>query len=115
VFAGDGGPNSVVHLFKLSRGLTPALITGATFSNTSDRLAVSSARGTTHIFQLGPAASVPMSSAAARTEIAPPVQHLSAAARLRSASGWTARVPGAPLAAAAAGLYNGGPGTAGEA
>jgi len=113
VFAGDGGPNSVVHLFKLSRGLTPALITGATFSNTSDRLAVSSARGTTHIFQLGPAASVPMSSAAARTEIAPPVQHLSAAARLRSASGWTARVPGAPLAAAAAGLYNGGPGTAG--
>lgn len=116
-----GDQNSgALHLYKLTRGLTPALISAASFSSNGEWLAVSSGRGTTHIFHLAalahPASQRPQTSRFIRGQghsLAPTVQHLSPACRLRSASGWTARVPGAPLAAAAAGLYNGGPGTAG--
>ncbi len=39
---------SAVHLFRLSRGVTPALIGDISFSQSGAWLAVSSARGTTH-------------------------------------------------------------------
>jgi hypothetical protein len=46
------GAGSATHLFKLSRGVTPAVITGVAFSEGSQWLAASSARGTTHLFRL---------------------------------------------------------------
>lgn len=42
---------SAVHLFRLSRGVTPALIEDISFSQSGAWLAVSSARGTTHLFR----------------------------------------------------------------
>ena len=123
---GGGGPGGAMHLYKLSRGITPALITDAVFSCSGEWLAVSSGRGTTHLFHLGSEQQQQGGAAAAghsqqqrplmvssAAAAPPPLQHLSPVGRLRSSRGWAARVPGAPLAAAAAGLYAGGPGTAG--
>mmetsp|Transcript_30562 Transcript_30562/g.86392 ORF Transcript_30562/g.86392 Transcript_30562/m.86392 type:complete len:842 (+) Transcript_30562:220-2745(+) len=129
---GSDVARGAVHLYKLSRGLTPALITCASFSCNSEWLAVSSGRGTTHLFHLATSpgcAGLHLSPLVAQRgaradprgqrqqqgqgQQAPLVQHMGAVGRLRSTSGWAARVPGAPLAAAAAGLYAGGPGTAG--
>ena len=42
---------SAVHLYRLARGLTPAVIQDLSFSKDGAWLAVSSARGTTHIFR----------------------------------------------------------------
>lgn len=42
---------SAVHLFQLSRGVTPAIIEDMSFSQDGAWLAVSSARGTTHLFR----------------------------------------------------------------
>ena len=39
---------------RLSRGVTPAVIQSVAFSACSNLLAVSSARGTTHLFRLAP-------------------------------------------------------------
>ena len=47
---------SAIHLFRLSRGVTPAVIEDISFSQTGAWLAVSSARGTTHLFRWGVAA-----------------------------------------------------------
>ena len=41
-----------VPLCRLSRGVTPAVIQSVAFSACSNLLAVSSARGTTHLFRL---------------------------------------------------------------
>lgn len=52
---GAGGerlPGSAVHLLRLSRGLTPAIIQDVAFSACGTLLTLSSARGTTHIFRL---------------------------------------------------------------
>lgn len=48
---------SAVHLFRLSRGVTPAVIEDISFSQSGAWLAVSSARGTTHLFRQVPCAS----------------------------------------------------------
>lgn len=42
------------HLFTLERGYTPAIISDITVSEDGQHVAVSSAKGTTHIFQLPP-------------------------------------------------------------
>lgn len=42
---------SAVHLYRLARGVTPAVIRDLSFSRDGAWLAVSSARGTTHIFR----------------------------------------------------------------
>eukprot|EP00898_Chlorokybus_atmophyticus_P000328 jgi/Chlat1/1296/Chrsp118S01729 len=42
------------HLYKLYRGVTPAVIQHITFSSCSRWLAVSSARGTTHVYAINP-------------------------------------------------------------
>lgn len=42
---------SAVHLYRLARGVTPAVIRDISFSRDGVWLAVSSARGTTHIFR----------------------------------------------------------------
>lgn len=42
---------SAVHLYRLARGVTPAVIQDLSFSRDGVWLAVSSARGTTHIFR----------------------------------------------------------------
>lgn len=41
-----------MHLLRLSRGLTPAVIQDVAFSACGTLLTVSSARGTTHIYRL---------------------------------------------------------------
>ena len=42
---------SAVHLYRLARGVTPAVIRDISFSTDGAWLAVSSARGTTHLFR----------------------------------------------------------------
>jgi len=111
----SGGSSGAVHLFKLSRGMTPALITDVSFSRSGDLLAASSARGTTHLFRLGGAAGSPchLSALMLRGERPGPhhaaalPHHMGPVGRLRTGSGWCSRVPGAPLAAAAAGFCSG--------
>lgn len=49
---GERLPGSAVQLLRLSRGLTPAVIQDVAFSASGILLAVSSARGTTHIYRL---------------------------------------------------------------
>ena len=50
--SGERLPGSAVQLLRLSRGLTPAVIQDVAFSASGTLLAVSSARGTTHIYRL---------------------------------------------------------------
>nr|XP_024358119.1 autophagy-related protein 18h-like isoform X1 [Physcomitrium patens]XP_024358120.1 autophagy-related protein 18h-like isoform X1 [Physcomitrium patens]XP_024358121.1 autophagy-related protein 18h-like isoform X1 [Physcomitrium patens] len=53
---GTGGDTSTsfVHLYKLSRGVTNAVIQDITFSSDSHWIAVSSSRGTNHLFAISP-------------------------------------------------------------
>ena len=49
---GERLPGRAVHLLRLLRGLTPAVIQDVAFSACGTLLTVSSARGTTHIYRL---------------------------------------------------------------
>eukprot|EP00854_Cymbomonas_tetramitiformis_P016265 gene16265-19300_t len=56
ISAGNAGGRRATHhhLYKLTRGLTGASIDGLAFSSNSRWLAVSSARGTTHVYAIQP-------------------------------------------------------------
>ncbi|KAJ0261658.1 Autophagy-related protein 18f [Hirschfeldia incana] len=86
---------SFVHLFRLQRGFTNAVIQDISFSNDSSLIAISSSRGTSHLFEINP-----------EGEENAPVP-LSAVNRIRSGniSGWMGTMSGA--AAAAAGMVGG--------
>ncbi|CAG7880094.1 unnamed protein product [Brassica rapa] len=86
---------SFVHLFRLQRGFTNAVIQDISFSNDSSLIAISSSRGTSHLFEINPDG-----------EGNAPVP-LSAVNRIRSGniSGWMGTMSGA--AAAAAGMVGG--------
>lgn len=49
---GEKLPGRAVHLLRLLRGLTPAVIQDVAFSACGTLLTVSSARGTTHVYRL---------------------------------------------------------------
>ncbi|XP_018476818.1 autophagy-related protein 18f isoform X1 [Raphanus sativus] len=87
---------SFVHLFRLQRGFTNAVIQDISFSNDSSLIAISSSRGTSHLFEINPEGegnNAPLP--------------LSAVNRIRSGniSGWMGTMSGA--AAAAAGMVGG--------
>ncbi|XP_018474195.2 autophagy-related protein 18f-like [Raphanus sativus] len=86
---------SFVHLFRLQRGFTNAVIQYISFSNDSSLIAISSSRGTSHLFEINPEGEGNNA----------PV--LSAVNRIRSGniSGWMGTMSGA--AAAAAGMVGG--------
>ncbi|XP_013630751.1 PREDICTED: autophagy-related protein 18f-like [Brassica oleracea var. oleracea] len=86
---------SFVHLFRLQRGFTNAVIQDISFSNDSSLIAISSSRGTSHLFEINPDG-----------EVNAPIP-LSAVNRIRSGniSGWMGTMSGA--AAAAAGMVGG--------
>ncbi|ORX99647.1 hypothetical protein K493DRAFT_406171 [Basidiobolus meristosporus CBS 931.73] len=52
--SGDGSLGSVKHLYKLARGYTSAHVENIVFSPDSKWLAVSTGRGTTHIYAINP-------------------------------------------------------------
>ncbi|KAK9710661.1 hypothetical protein K7432_008311 [Basidiobolus ranarum] len=52
--SGDGSIGSVKHLYKLARGYTSAYVEDIVFSPDSKWLAVSTGRGTTHIYAVNP-------------------------------------------------------------
>ncbi|CAH8363466.1 unnamed protein product [Eruca vesicaria subsp. sativa] len=87
---------SFVHLFRLQRGFTNAVIQDISFSSDSSLIAISSSRGTSHLFEINP-----------EEEWSAPVP-LSAVNRIRSGniSGWMGTMSGA-AAAAAAGMVGG--------
>ncbi|KAF2579705.1 hypothetical protein F2Q70_00007992 [Brassica cretica] len=89
------GDASFVHLFRLQRGFTNAVIQDISFSNDSSLIAISSSRGTSHLFEINP-----------EGEVNAPIP-LSAVNRIRSGniSGWMGTMSGA--AAAAAGMVGG--------
>ncbi|KAG2299358.1 hypothetical protein Bca52824_035830 [Brassica carinata] len=86
---------SFVHLFRLQRGFTNAVIQDISFSNDSSSVVISSSRGTSHMFEINPH----------RVGNAP--VPLSAVNRIRSGNttGWMGTMSGA--AAAAAGMVGG--------
>ncbi|KAE9588600.1 putative transcription factor WD40-like family [Lupinus albus] len=53
MLASDAGP-SYVHLYKLQRGFTNAVIQDISFSNDSKWILISSSRGTSHLFAINP-------------------------------------------------------------
>ena len=89
---------------RLSRGVTPAVIQGVSFSSSGDWLAVSSARGTAHLFHLAAA-----SPGCPLQQSAPP--HLAAAhlagQRLSGSSASLRSLP-APVKLLASGRVRGG-------
>ncbi|CAN6806883.1 unnamed protein product [Brassica oleracea] len=89
------GDASFVHLFRLQRGFTNAVIQDISFGNDSSLIAISSSRGTSHLFEINP-----------EGEGNAPIP-LSAVNRIRSGniSGWMGTMSGA--AAAAAGMVGG--------
>ncbi|CAH8297896.1 unnamed protein product [Eruca vesicaria subsp. sativa] len=91
----DVTTTSFVHLFRLQRGFTNAVIQDISFSNDSSSIVISSSRGTSHMFEINPL-----------REGKGPVP-LSAVNRIRSGniSGWMGTMSGA--AAAAAGMVGG--------
>uniref|UniRef100_A0A453FPT9 Uncharacterized protein n=1 Tax=Aegilops tauschii subsp. strangulata TaxID=200361 RepID=A0A453FPT9_AEGTS len=53
--ASEDGPNGAyVHLFKLQRGITNAVIKDISFSDDSEWILISSSRGTSHFFAISP-------------------------------------------------------------
>lgn len=53
--ASEDGPNGTyVHLFKLQRGITNAVIKDISFSDDSEWILISSSRGTSHFFAISP-------------------------------------------------------------
>eukprot|EP01018_Ginkgo_biloba_P014183 Gb_13732 [translate_table: standard] len=54
ISAGYDWNTSYVHLYKLSRGLTNAVIQDISFSDYSQWIAISSSRGTCHLFAISP-------------------------------------------------------------
>ncbi|ESQ42994.1 hypothetical protein EUTSA_v10012811mg [Eutrema salsugineum] len=91
----DGNTQSFVHMFRLQRGFTNAVIQDISFSNDSNLIVISSSRGTSHLFEINP-----------EGEGNSPIP-LSAISRIRSGniSGWMGTMSGA--AAAAAGMVGG--------
>ncbi|KAF8075398.1 hypothetical protein N665_1097s0007 [Sinapis alba] len=91
----DSTTTSFVHLFRLQRGFTNAVIQDISFSNDSSLIVVSSSRGTSHLFEINP-----------EGEWHVPVP-LSSVSRIRTGDirGWMGTVSGA--AAAAAGMVGG--------
>ncbi|CAG7892535.1 unnamed protein product [Brassica rapa] len=87
-----------MHLFRLHRGYTYAVIQDMSFSNDSSLIVVSSSRGTSHVFEINPEreAHIPVT-------LSPVIR-----IRSRDISGWMGTVSGA--AAAAAGMVGGGGG-----
>ncbi|GFP89981.1 autophagy-related protein 18f, partial [Phtheirospermum japonicum] len=85
---GPSGP-PYVHLYRLQRGFTNAVIQDISFSNDSRWIMISSSRGTSHLFAISPSGGS-----------GPPVT-LSAVSRIRSGSsnGWRNTVSGAAAAA----------------
>ncbi|WZZ89459.1 autophagy-related protein 18f-like [Brassica napus] len=83
---------SFVHLFRLQRGFTHAVIQDISFSNDSGLIVISSSRGTSHMFEIDP------------HRVGKALVPLSAVNRIRSGniSGWMGTMSGA--AAAAAGM-----------
>ncbi|XP_020211839.1 autophagy-related protein 18g [Cajanus cajan] len=53
-FSGSNWNSSHVHLYKLHRGITPAMIQDICFSNFSQWIAIVSSKGTCHLFVLSP-------------------------------------------------------------
>ncbi|CAA7049217.1 unnamed protein product [Microthlaspi erraticum] len=88
---------SFVHMFRLQRGFTNAVIQDISFSNDSSLVVVSSSRGTSHLFEMNPEGE-------GNAQTPTPVTAIS---RIRSgnSSGWIGTVSGA--AAAAAGMVGG--------
>ncbi|KAH0850761.1 LOW QUALITY PROTEIN: hypothetical protein HID58_095262 [Brassica napus] len=86
------GDASFVHLFRLQRGFTNAVIQDISFGNDSSLIAISSSRGTSHLFEINPEgegnAPIPLS-----------------ADKNGNISGWMGTMSGA--AAAAAGMVGG--------
>ncbi|CAN6841982.1 unnamed protein product [Brassica oleracea] len=87
-----------MHLFRLHRGYTYAVIQDMSFSNDSSLIVVSSSRGTSHVFEINPE----------REEHLPLTLSPVIRIRSRDISGWMGTVSGA--AAAAAGMVGGGGG-----
>uniref|UniRef100_A0A1J3CU92 Autophagy-related protein 18f n=1 Tax=Noccaea caerulescens TaxID=107243 RepID=A0A1J3CU92_NOCCA len=88
---------SFVHMFRLQRGFTNAVIQDISFSNDSSLIVVSSSRGTSHLFEINPEGE----------GNGPTPIPVTAISRIRSGngSGWIGTVSGA--AAAAAGMVGG--------
>ncbi|XP_018467873.2 autophagy-related protein 18f-like [Raphanus sativus] len=102
----DPSKESFMHLFKLHRGYTYAVIQGISFSNDSSVIVVSSSRGTSHLFEINPEREGHLAVS------------LSPVIKIRSGdtSGWIGTVSGAAAAAmgtvsgVAAGMVGGGGG-----
>ncbi|DBB01086.1 TPA: hypothetical protein ACH3X1_000979 [Trebouxia sp. C0004] len=115
---------SAVHLYRLARGVTPAVIRDLSFSRDGAWLGVSSARGTTHLFRLATKEGQPAHMAAASFSLphskgGPPsglaTSHepvrLTAIGRARCGGFLNGSLPGSAAAAAVVNLYTGHPGT----
>ncbi|CAN8248267.1 unnamed protein product [Cochlearia groenlandica] len=95
----DGNMASFVHMFRLQRGFTNAVIQDISFSFDSNLIVISSSRGTSHLFEIDPEG---------ESNVNAPVP-LPAINRIRSSgnvNGWIGTVSGA-AAAAAAGMVGG--------
>ncbi|KAL0039055.1 hypothetical protein WJX77_006537 [Trebouxia sp. C0004] len=114
---------SAVHLYRLARGVTPAVIRDLSFSRDGAWLGVSSARGTTHLFRLATKEGQPAHMAAASFSLphskgGPPsglaTSHepvrLTAIGRARCGGFLNGSLPGSAAAAAVVNLYTGHPG-----
>ncbi|XP_010539276.1 PREDICTED: autophagy-related protein 18f isoform X2 [Tarenaya hassleriana] len=89
---------SSVHLYKLQRGFTNAVIQDIGFSNDSNLIMISSSRGTSHLFEINPG--IETITQCGNGNLASPIT-LSAVSRIRNGSnGWMGTVNGAASAAA---------------
>lgn len=114
VFTGTG---SSVHLYRLQRGITNAVIQDISFSDDSQWIMISSSRGTSHLFAISPSemgANLQSQNANFQNLVVPKLNHLnsssgpitlSVVSRIKNGNnGWKGAVSGA--AAAATGKVN---------
>ncbi|KAJ6797069.1 autophagy-related protein 18f-like isoform X1 [Iris pallida] len=90
---GSDAAGTSIHLYRLQRGITNAVIQEISFSDDSQWIMISSSRGTSHLFTIPPSGG-----AASVVDVAAPTT-LSVVGRIKNGNGWKDAVTGAAAAA----------------
>ncbi|KAJ6819617.1 autophagy-related protein 18f-like isoform X1 [Iris pallida] len=94
--SGSDATGTSIHLYRLQRGITNAVIQDISFSDDSQWIMISSSRGTSHLFTIPPSGG---SASVQNVDVTAPTT-LSVVGRIKNGKGWKGAVKGAAAAAA---------------
>ncbi|KAJ6842385.1 autophagy-related protein 18f-like isoform X1 [Iris pallida] len=92
---GSDATGTSIHLYRLQRGITNAVIQDISFSDDSQWIMISSSRGTSHLYTIPPSGG---SASVQYVDVTAPTT-LSVVGRIKNGNGWKGAVTGAAAAA----------------